>query len=255
MIFTPNPEHIVQSKSDVEFYHLLLQADIRIPDGIGLIVSSRLLFLLGKLPKPLAERITGVDLSTSLLHLAWQADTTALLVGGKDYQTGKKYTVRIHLGDISYTVRDVEQLSGSRTQAPGKKSTDGSKNGLVYHELWWSGGFADVSRPTQTEVARLHAAIQTLRPAVVFVAFGAPYQERWVMQEKEFLRQNGVRVVLVVGGAFDMLLGKLPRAPRWMRAVGLEWLFRLVREPWRWRRQRALLVYVWLTLKEAFRRG
>ncbi len=51
-----------------------------------------------------------------------------------------------------------------------------------------------------------------------------------------------------MGGAFDYIAGVVPRAPRWMRRVGLEWLYRLIRQPWRWRRQRVLPLYALLVL-------
>ena len=55
---------------------------------------------------------------------------------------------------------------------------------------------------------------------------------------------------MVVGGAFDMLFAKVDRAPKWMQTVGLEWLFRLYKEPWRWRRQLNLLVFVKMIIQE-----
>ena len=82
-------------------------------------------------------------------------------------------------------------------------------------------------------LARLHAG----RPDLLCVAYGSPAQEVWIARHSEQLA--GV-VALGVGGAFDFLAGRVPRAPQWMRRVGLEWLFRLLRQPWRWRRMLAL---------------
>ena len=53
-----------------------------------------------------------------------------------------------------------------------------------------------------------------------------------------------------VGGAFDYISGRVPRAPRWVRSIGFEWLFRLLIEPWRIKRQLVLLEFVWLVIKE-----
>ena len=89
---------------------------------------------------------------------------------------------------------------------------------------------------------------------LLFVAFGAPAQELWIARN---LPSLGPCVAIGVGGAFDYLAGRVRRAPRWMRRAGLEWLYRLVRQPWRWRRQLALPLFVYLVLKERFapRRG
>lgn len=78
------------------------------------------------------------------------------------------------------------------------------------------------------------------RASVLLVAFGAPKQELWIDRLKDRL---GVAVAVGVGGTFDYLAGRVPRAPRWMREAGLEWLYRLVRQPWRLRRMAVLPAY------------
>ena len=78
------------------------------------------------------------------------------------------------------------------------------------------------------------------RAQVLLVAYGAPAQELWIDRLRNRL---GVGVAIGVGGAFDFLTGRVPRAPEWMRTAGLEWLFRLVRQPWRIRRMAVLPVY------------
>jgi N-acetylglucosaminyldiphosphoundecaprenol N-acetyl-beta-D-mannosaminyltransferase len=82
--------------------------------------------------------------------------------------------------------------------------------------------------------------IRAHRAQLVLVAFGAPKQELWIDRLKD---RAGVAVGIGVGGAFDYLTGRVPRAPLWMRRAGLEWLFRLVRQPWRIRRMAVLPVY------------
>jgi N-acetylglucosaminyldiphosphoundecaprenol N-acetyl-beta-D-mannosaminyltransferase len=84
------------------------------------------------------------------------------------------------------------------------------------------------------------ALIRGHRAQVLLVAFGAPKQELWIARLKDRL---GVGVGIGVGGAFDYLAGRVPRAPMWMRRAGLEWLYRLVHEPWRVRRMAVLPVY------------
>ena len=82
--------------------------------------------------------------------------------------------------------------------------------------------------------------IAAQHPAVLLVAFGAPKQEKWIDRMRGRL---GVPVCVGVGGAFDYLAGVVPRAPALMRRVGLEWLFRLVMQPWRVGRMSVLPIF------------
>lgn len=97
-------------------------------------------------------------------------------------------------------------------------------------------GSADPSSDDETV-----ALIQAERPHVLLVAYGAPKQELWIDRVGD--RLNGVAVAIGVGGSFDYLTGRVPRAPLWMRRVGMEWLFRLARQPWRIRRMAVLPTY------------
>lgn len=81
---------------------------------------------------------------------------------------------------------------------------------------------------------------------ILFVAFGHPKQEEWI---SENLDRLPVKVAMGVGGAFDYISGQV-RAPYFIRRLGLEWLFRLIREPWRWSRQLALIEYALLVLRD-----
>ena len=80
---------------------------------------------------------------------------------------------------------------------------------------------------------------------ILFVAFGHPKQEIWIADN---LDKIPVKVAMGVGGAFDYLSGSVPRAPKWMRNIGLEWLFRLTVQPWRIKRQLALLKYLFMVI-------
>ena len=86
---------------------------------------------------------------------------------------------------------------------------------------------------------------------LLLVAFGTPRQEAWI---GNCLDQTGALVTVGVGGSFDLISGRIRRAPRVLRRLGLEWLFRLLREPWRWRRQRVLPGFAALALAAALRR-
>ncbi len=73
---------------------------------------------------------------------------------------------------------------------------------------------------------------------LLYVAYGAPRQDKWIARNREALPT--VRLALGVGGALDFITGRAVRAPRWVQQMGLEWLHRLWHEPWRWRRMMAL---------------
>lgn len=103
-------------------------------------------------------------------------------------------------------------------------------------------GSADPSADDET-VARIEA----VRPQVLLVAFGAPKQELWI--DRMGGRLNGVAVAIGVGGSFDYLTGRVPRAPMWMRRAGMEWVFRLARQPWRIRRMAVLPAYALKVLR------
>lgn len=85
---------------------------------------------------------------------------------------------------------------------------------------------------------------------ILFVAFGSPKQEIWIYEN---LNRLPVKVAIGVGGAFDFVGGKIRRAPVFLQKVGLEWLFRLILQPWRVKRQLSLISFVYLVIKDRFK--
>ncbi len=85
---------------------------------------------------------------------------------------------------------------------------------------------------------------------VLFVAYGAPNQDKWIARNLPRLHP---RVAMGVGGALDFVAGVTQRAPRWMQRAGIEWLHRLIREPWRWRRMMRLPLFVIAVLRRGGR--
>lgn len=81
------------------------------------------------------------------------------------------------------------------------------------------------------------AAVRASRAQLVFVAYGGGEEEAWLARN---LAASGALVGMGVGGAFDFISGRARRAPPFMREHGLEWLHRLIKQPWRWRRMLAL---------------
>jgi len=87
---------------------------------------------------------------------------------------------------------------------------------------------------------------------MLFVALGAPKQEMWIYENLSHLN---VKMAMGVGGAFDFLSGSVGRAPSWIRKIGLEWLYRLIRQPWRLRRQLALPQFAWGVVALRLKKG
>jgi len=106
--------------------------------------------------------------------------------------------------------------------------------------------------PAVEEEDEIMALVRAARPNILFVAYGAPQQDKWIARN---LGRLGVPVCMGVGGALDFIAGRAKRAPRWMQCLGLEWLHRLCHQPWRWRRMLALPKFVWLVVRERLAKG
>jgi len=92
------------------------------------------------------------------------------------------------------------------------------------------------------------ARVRDTAAEVLLVAYGMPKQERWIA--RNLVALPAVRVAIGVGGVFDQLAGVQKVPPAALHAIGLEWLWRLAREPWRWRRQRILPLFALLVLRK-----
>jgi N-acetylglucosaminyldiphosphoundecaprenol N-acetyl-beta-D-mannosaminyltransferase len=91
--------------------------------------------------------------------------------------------------------------------------------------------------PAPAEEAAIIERVRTARTDVLCVAYGAPGQDLWIARN---LARLPAALAVGVGGAYDFISGRQQRAPHFMQRMGLEWLYRLYREPWRWRRMLAL---------------
>ncbi len=161
-----------------------------------------------------------MDVATDLLRLADQNHWPVLLVGGRGYGQS--------------------DISAAQTLAIPN----------VNPAIYWLAGYKRATQPTAAEEQLVSETLKKLKPKIVLVALGAPVQEEWALRHRQLLKNNGVKIVVVVGGAFDYVLGRVPRAPRWLRQLGWEWLFRLIQQPWRWQRQLRLIKFTWLILRE-----
>lgn len=100
------------------------------------------------------------------------------------------------------------------------------------------------SAEEEEEVAK---DIKKAEPDILLVALGVPKQEKWIAKWQKFIN---VPVCMGVGGTFDVLAGRLKRAPAIIRRCNMEWLYRLYKEPWRWKRMHALPKFVQAVMKE-----
>ncbi len=259
IIFTPNAEQIVQARQNPKLSRYLQQADWLIPDGISLVWSSRLLSMLGR-SKIIQQRISGIDLAQDLLNISRQQQLPILLVGGRDYQqliVNSKERSAVKQSQAAEQQSAVDREPRQNTIQPSQQEE--AKLPLQQKdELWqladnlfWTPGYRQITQPQEKEEQRLRQQLLNLKPAIVLAAFGAPEQEEWAIEHLPLLNQAEVKLVMSVGGAFDVIFNQLQRAPVWMRKSGLEWLFRLLQEPWRWKRQTRLIKFVSLVIQQA----
>lgn len=201
LIVTPNPEIIVACQEDKELKEIINSASLRIPDGVSMVVVSRIL------KTPLKERVSGIDLMLNIVE-----DCS---------KSGKKIFL---LGSAPGVA---EEASANLVRMfPGV-------NIVGTH----SGYFDDDKIALE--------AIKNCKPDILFVGLGAGRQEKWI---KKHLNDLNVPVSMVIGGSLDVISGRKKRAPKWIQALYIEWLYRLLTEPERWKRQLALPKFLYLTL-------
>ena len=181
-----------------------MQSTLNVPDTVGVAWGARL-------PK----RVPGVELAEKLVLEALKLGKKVFLVGGRP-GVGQK----------------AAESFLPRLQTKAKTLIAATT------------GAADIAREQVTEREAVLGEIRAFKPMLVLVAYGAPWQEEWLIKNAAALEQAGVRLAMVVGGAFDIWAGNIPRAPLKWRQIGLEWLWRLRHEPWRWRRQLRLVEFI-----------
>ncbi len=195
MIFTPNTEIVMKAIEDDELREVLLSSDMNIPDGIGLIIASKI-HRLG-----LIQRVTGVDMMDKILKFCNNTRKSIYVLGGKPG------VAEIACNSISDVYPNIK-IKGS------------------HH------GYFD-SKDEQKIIDK----INELKPDVLFVALGSPRQEKWIYKNKKLLN---VSVAMGVGGSVDVWAGTAKRAPKIFQNLGLEWFYRLLKEPWRIKRMMVL---------------
>jgi N-acetylglucosaminyldiphosphoundecaprenol N-acetyl-beta-D-mannosaminyltransferase len=129
--------------------------------------------------------------------------------------------------------------------APGVADAAAERLQATYPGLVVAGTHA--GSPARGEEQGIVDLIRRSEADILFVAFGAPEQDIWIARN---LRRTGAALGIGVGGSFDYVAGTARRAPPWMRERGLEWAWRLLRQPYRWRRVLRLPVFAWLAWRE-----
>ncbi len=232
IIFTPNPEIIVYAQKDKYFMQIVNSAQINIADGSGVVWAVR------KLYGRKIESISGVDLMLELAKMAAKMGFRIGLIGGR---------VGVAVEAFECLRQSYPNLNGWAEEGPEiqiRNSKLEIRNPKYKKEnKQWNNGTMEQSREELTDRAIHHITKKIIeeKTDIVFVAMGFPKQEYLIerLKEAKFQRFKESRplVIMAVGGAFDYISGRVPRAPVWMRDKGGEWLFRLVREPWRLSRQ------------------
>lgn len=115
-----------------------------------------------------------------------------------------------------------------------------------YPSLFVAGTYS--GSPQRRDWPLILRKLQVAKPDILLVAFGHPKQNFWIDRHQDELP---TAVAIGVGGSFDFVAGVTVRAPVWMRRCGLEWLHRLVMEPWRWRRMIQLPAFALLAVRQA----
>lgn len=166
------------------------------------------------LGKPLKERVAGIDLFEALMRRAGEKGWRAFLLGARE--------------DVVAAVADTY-----RRRYP-ELAIAGWRNG------YW----------TDAEEAQVAEQVRASGADVLFVAISSPKKEQFLGRWQAEMR---IPFAMGVGGTFDVAIGRVRRAPRWMQRAGLEWFYRFLQEPRRMFRRYFIddMAFVWLFIKEA----
>lgn len=206
-----NPENLVVAQQNKEFKKVVETAQIKIIDGVGIVLVGHILGI------QIGERLTGVELMKELIGIASHRRLRVLLIGGKP--------------NLALSLSNCYQQTYPQAKFLGDYGIKNIKN---YQKI---------------EGNRIFSIVADFRPHIVLVAFGSPDQELWLYRHRDHFKNC---LCMGVGGAFDYLSGAVQRAPQFIQTIGLEWLYRLTHQPWRWRRQLRLIEFSWLVVKEKF---
>lgn len=207
-IFTPNTEIVMALRDDAEKAAVMNEADLVVPDGIGLVIGSKM----GG--HPLEERVTGYDLSIYLLELAKEKNERIFFLGGEPNVAAE-------------AKKRVEEKYGPIVAADHHGYFKGAHRGYENSE----------------EEAAVIRAINESGASILFVGLGFPKQEQFLLNNRDKL--ENIVVAIGNGGVLDVLAGKAKRAPDIFIRLHLEWFYRLLKNPSRIGRQMAIPKFLW----------
>ena len=214
-VATVNPEFVMEARANPRFRESLSHC-LTVADGWGVVWADRIVrsdqFAVRRVRM---ERVSGVELVTEILRHADRTGEKVFLLGGRP---------------------------GSAPAAAQAMSAEYPGARLSYFA-----GAATVRLEKQEEANMTIAKINAISPDYLLVAYGSPWQDIWIEDNRPYLR---VRVAMGVGGVLDEWAGLVPRCPAWLDRVGLKWLFRLSHEPWRWRRIMRVFAFAFLVLEQ-----
>ena len=239
MVTTPNPEFLVESNKNPDFKIVLQNADLSIPDGIGILWAATFLNL---------KKYSGQSQLIATFQTCWQVIYTlfwTLFFPKKIRQFLPERVCGSDLFlDLCKTCKAKIFLLGARR---GVAQTTAKMLQNEIQNIQIVGTYA--GSPHKSETNQIINKINQSQAKLLFVAYGSPNQELWIA--KNLSKLTSVKVAIGIGGSFDFVAGKQKRAPNIMRKLGLEWLWRLIREPKRIRRiWNATGVFVKMIVKE-----
>lgn len=202
-IYTPNTEIVMGAKDDDGLRELINNGDLIIADGIGLIYASKIK------RKPLKERVTGYYLSIKLLEIANENSYSLYLLGCEDG------VAKLASENIKKTYPNI-RIAG-------------------YHHGYFKG--SHIGYENHEEEIKIIDDINSSNPDIIFVGLGFPKQEIWIDANKKKIKG---KIIIGNGGVMNILSGNTKPAPIIFEKLGLEWFYRLMKEPSRIKRQMAL---------------
>lgn len=255
LIFTPNPEMLVDSQTDWFFKTALNKADLAPADGFGLVLAARYLYphtftagwhaMWQEKKEPLhvksagysqqgvgiykffLNRFPGVELMEKICELAAQEGKSVYLVGGKEGIAAQTASVLLKRFP-GLKIVGAEEGIVLKCQIPNVKCQIKSEFQNSKYQIPNTKYMVNVDFDEE-ENKKLLNRINQAKPDILFVAFGHKKQEKWLA---EFINElPSVKIGMGVGGSFDYISGKIRRAPRFIRQMGFEWLWRLIQEP------------------------
>lgn len=205
-IVTANPEIVEYARNHNDYREIIRQADYITPDGVGIIIASKIL------NTPLKERITGYDMMLEFFKMNTKRPLRIYMLGAE------ADVIEICAKKVKESYPNVELVG--------------------YHH-----GFFDIEDDQFAE------KISALKPDLLLLGMGFPRQENWISKHYDKFNKG---LFIGIGGSFDVFSGKLKRAPEFWIKMNLEWLYRLLKQPSRWKRMLVLPLFLLRVFKHKF---